>query len=243
MNSAFDMRESLPTTSTVLRRPVHPKKQFTLTRTNLETTCIEGQEGNRRRLNLTTDLEESLNDMLPTANISMAPAVSSNRRVSSVVTTSLVNSEEEPIATRRSTRTRKNVSKFNPDFSRKKKKTKHDNVASYLNSTKPVSQEHHKQNILAIMNKGNFSNIIMLPTIGNKTAFQIMTYRSVKKHFRTLEDLKKVPAMNGKHWDKFMEVKIQLKLTINYFNQFSFVQGKLLEVITGLMNKSLTQVF
>lgn len=124
-----------------------------------------------------------------------------------------------PLPVRRSTR----ISSYNENRSqddgkptpkkvaKQSKKTKNQVVSLYFNPTsKNVSKADHKKSILQILNKGNFKDIKMLPSIGDKTAYQIVSFRSVMGKFGAIDDLKKVPAMKGKLWEKFLEVSKRL---------------------------------
>lgn len=191
------MRESLPITSTVLRRPEPTKPKFNLMKTDLETTCIRGHEAVYKR-----SLEEA--DFI---NVNDDPMVVTNRRVPEVTAESPVVQAEQSVQ-RRSVRVAKRADRYTAEDKQQKIKTKHDVVPSYFNSSGTIKKGDHEKNILSIMNKGTFKEISMLPTIGHKTAYQIMSSRVVNGRYETLKDLKKLPALrNGKAWDKFMEVK------------------------------------
>lgn len=118
----------------------------------------------------------------------------------------------------------------------RKKKVEHslnEIIQSYSNRSQVVTKLDHKSNILEIINNGDLKKLKMLPTIGLKTAYQIMSYRAIVGTFETLEDLKKLEAMKGKLWNKFLEVCFIVSIALNIPNSFSFhiTKGKLAEVI------------
>ncbi|CAO1394924.1 unnamed protein product [Diamesa serratosioi] len=90
-----------------------------------------------------------------------------------------------------------------------KQKVKNEVVASYFGgkSNVPavkVTKESHQKAILDVFNTGTFKELQNLPTIGLKSAYQIVSYRCLNGKFKTIEDIKKVPIMVGKKWDKFL---------------------------------------
>ncbi|XP_070495440.1 kinesin-like protein Nod [Chironomus tepperi] len=82
-------------------------------------------------------------------------------------------------------------------------------VASYYgqsteNVTK-VTKNDHKAAIMEMLNTGSVKDLQLLPTIGAKTAYQIVSYRMVKGKYKTLNDVKKALSMKDKAWEKFLE--------------------------------------
>lgn len=151
---------------------------------------------------MTTDLVTS----------SIAPTARANRRLTTVVHNAPGIGIVAPL--RRSVR----ISMFSEIVNSKsgnarppiltKKKEKKNLAASYFNYAGTVDKmpkQEHKQNILNIINKGAVKDLVILPTIGSKTAYQIVTYRSVKESFKKIDDLKKLPAMKGKAFEKFIQ--------------------------------------
>lgn len=83
-------------------------------------------------------------------------------------------------------------------------------VASYYgqsteNITK-VTKHDHKAAIMEMLNTGSVKDLQLLPTIGAKTAYQIVSYRMVKGKYKTLNEVKKALMMKDKAWEKFLEV-------------------------------------
>lgn len=196
MDSTFVMRESLPTTSTVLRRP----NRINLKKTSLETTCIEGRETVYKRRLDHTDIFEVNETVL---NI---PKRRTNRRLTSVNAMSPMST----VARRQSVRITKPVDRYSSQFMLPpKSKAKRDVIPSYFNGSKTITKGDHKKYILEIMNKGTFKELQILPTIGQKTAFQVMSYRAVNGRFESINDLKNVSAFKGKTYEKFVKVNIE----------------------------------
>lgn len=92
----------------------------------------------------------------------------------------------------------------------RKTKTKINNsfLASYFNnsSSKKVSKLSHKNAVLDLLNNGTMKDLQVLPTVGLKTSYQIVTYRTMNGKFKSIDDLKKLTNMKGKTWEKFLAV-------------------------------------
>ena len=92
---------------------------------------------------------------------------------------------------------------------------KNEVVDSYFNhngkaDTKKVSKDSHKKAILDVINTSSFKELQKLPTIGMKTAYQIVAYRSVHGKFKKIDDIKNVPMMIGKRWTNFLTVSLSI---------------------------------
>lgn len=87
-------------------------------------------------------------------------------------------------------------------------------LSGYLNnsasSMKSVTKKDHKKAIMDIINTGSMKELQLLPAIGPKTAYQIVSTRAVKGKFKSLDDVKKGLMMKDKTWDKFLEVSCLL---------------------------------
>jgi DNA uptake protein ComE-like DNA-binding protein len=101
----------------------------------------------------------------------------------------------------------------NIEKSRKKQKQGIQNtlLASYLNNSgkslpSSVSQKNHKKAIMEILNSGGMKELQFLPGIGKKTAYEIVSKRTVKGKFESLDDIKKTLMMKDTSWNKFLEV-------------------------------------
>jgi DNA uptake protein ComE-like DNA-binding protein len=85
-------------------------------------------------------------------------------------------------------------------------------VDSYFNksssSIKNVTKKDHKAAIMDMMNTGSVKELQLLPTIGPKTAYQIVTHRLVKGKYKNLDEVKKALMMKQKSWEKFLEVNL-----------------------------------
>lgn len=77
-----------------------------------------------------------------------------------------------------------------------------------------ASKADHNKFILDILNTRTHKELKQLPMVGVKTAFQIVTYRSVKGKFKKIDELKNLVAFQGtKTWEKFLKVKIDFLFT------------------------------
>jgi len=110
-------------------------------------------------------------------------------------------------------------------------------VATYYgqateNITK-VTKHDHKAAIMEMLNTGSVKDLQLLPTIGAKTAYQIVSTRMVKGKFKTLNEVKKALMMKDKAWEKFLEVSL-VSILICGLNNFIFFYSteKLTKVMT-----------
>jgi DNA uptake protein ComE-like DNA-binding protein len=92
----------------------------------------------------------------------------------------------------------------------KRQTFKNEIVAAYLSGTsgeiKNISKKDHKNAIMHVFNTGTLKNLQILPGIGQKSAYLIVTHRAVKGKFSSFEEIKKVLMMSEKKWQKFLEV-------------------------------------
>lgn len=83
-------------------------------------------------------------------------------------------------------------------------------MAAYYSDTPEktitVSKNDHLNAIMDVINRGTLKEIKVLPTIGNKLAYQIVTYRAIKGRFQKLQDVKEGLDIKDKTWEKFLEV-------------------------------------
>ena len=66
--------------------------------------------------------------------------------------------------------------------------------------------QNHKTAVLEVINSGSMKELQVLPSIGLKTAYQIVTHRVLNGKFKTITDLKGLACLKGKLWDKFLKV-------------------------------------
>lgn len=71
-----------------------------------------------------------------------------------------------------------------------------------------LSKTQHKSNVFSTFKKGSLKELQMLPTIGIKTAQQILTVRSVRGAITTWDDISKLPVWKGNGWKRFMEANL-----------------------------------
>lgn len=210
-DSTFEISENPQTTSTVMRKPTMKRSNqtqanMTLMKTNLETTSI----GGRRSKRSSTRNQEDDVDVEPTA--------AKNRRLTAVVNISPINPALlSSLSRRRSVRIstyelnrrlRRSVTPKQSAAKKKKTVIKNAVVLDYFSQLENnISKPEHKKAILKVMNKGSIKELKMLPAIGPKTALQIVSHRAVHGSYEALNDLQKLPAMKGKLWEKFLEVR------------------------------------
>lgn len=201
MNSTFEVNDDEPATSTVLRKPATRK---ILEQTTLETTSIDTPPPRVNRRLETTDYDDAPFNFT-------APKKRSNRRLTSVVNNETVCRRSTRISILREVRESKSAANRIP-VEKPKPRAKRP-IPSFLNRspTRKVTKSDHKKEVLELLNTGTYKQLNLLPKIGAKTAFQILTYRTVHGKFKTIHDVQKVPAMKGKFWLNFLEVRKKRK--------------------------------
>lgn len=206
LNSTFMEAPENAVSSTVLRQPV-PSIQID------NVTMPAPAKRTNRRLLTTEFVENGASPLRPsnpqetsTQNLTVIPAPRRSVRISIM----------QDIR-----KTKENVM---PAIKSKARKTKIKNqiMATYLNKSttnhQQVSKEEHKDAVMDMINTGSVKELQMLPTIGSKTAFQIVSHRLVKGKFKTLEDVKKALMMKDKAWNNFMEVNTKLIFLIFFIS-------------------------
>ncbi|XP_055584736.1 uncharacterized protein LOC129737600 [Uranotaenia lowii] len=78
-------------------------------------------------------------------------------------------------------------------------------AAGSKKGAKKVASEHGKA-VLDLVNRGTIKEVQILPTVGLKMAYQIVTHRTINGKFKKIEDLSKLFA-GGRKWTKFLEVR------------------------------------
>ncbi|XP_061391925.1 kinesin-like protein Nod [Musca vetustissima] len=63
----------------------------------------------------------------------------------------------------------------------------------------------HRKGVLELLNKGSLKEIQILPMIGQKRAFQIITQRTLHGKFKSWKQVEKLPLWRGNEWEKFAE--------------------------------------
>lgn len=216
-DSTFEVNDFQPTTSTVLRQParlqnVSRQKNFNLTKTFLETTSVGGNvQKLTKRVFVESDFDEDFDEVHQDCVVDV-PKTHKNRRVTTVKTFSPRKNVRRSVrvATYRESQRNEVKSRVKPTIVNKKKAINlTDVVSSYFDRSQTVSRAEHESIILGMINKGGLKELQLLPTVGLKTAFQILSRRAVNGNFKTLSELQKLPAMNGKSWDKFLEVSVE----------------------------------
>lgn len=72
--------------------------------------------------------------------------------------------------------------------------------------SKKEAMNVHKEFLLKLFNTGSSQDLQMMPQIGKKTAYQIITHRCLNGKFKNLEDVSKMPSWRGKAWERFQNV-------------------------------------
>ncbi|XP_058819874.1 uncharacterized protein LOC131682432 [Topomyia yanbarensis] len=62
----------------------------------------------------------------------------------------------------------------------------------------------HGKAVLDLVNRGSIKEVQILPTVGLKMAYQIVTHRTINGKFKKIDDLGKL-FIGGKKWSKFLE--------------------------------------
>lgn len=210
MNSTFDLLGGYnQATSTILRQPLQArtnqlnmtlstfgqaasKRNLCLTKTRLETTVIGAEvtpieiEANRRfttAVGIDNNETVIVQDERPVRRSSRISHTLAQRR--SIVNNS-VDARQAPVGSKRGGA----------------------RPVIYEEDMENITKSAHKKRILRVLNTAHFKEIKKLSTIGPKTAYQIVSHRAINEKFKDLVDLKKLPAMKGKMYQKFMEVSL-----------------------------------
>ncbi|XP_053682760.1 uncharacterized protein LOC128733150 [Sabethes cyaneus] len=85
-------------------------------------------------------------------------------------------------------------------------------IAGYFHQTPAVGGKKepkmtalkHGKAVLDLVNRGSIKEVQILPTVGLKTAYQIVTHRTINGKFKKVDDLSKL-FVGGKKWAKFLE--------------------------------------
>lgn len=195
INETFDVADDVLAAPTAVHKPT---ARLNLEKTLLETTWIVGDQQRLETREL--DVDAAFNFTAP------LPKTRGNRRL----TTVKVDGGErrsKRISTFREARSSK-CAEIKESLEKVTKKIKNEPTPSFLNRSRRVSKAEHKKEVLELLNTGTYKQLKMLPKIGIKTAYQIITYRTINGKFKVIDDVQKVPAMRGKVWENFLEVKI-----------------------------------
>lgn len=76
----------------------------------------------------------------------------------------------------------------------------------------PRLQKQHNDKILHILNNGSLKTLQQLPTVGPKTAMVIHNFRQFYGEFKSVEDLKDVPALPKTYYTRFMKANLMNQL-------------------------------
>ncbi|XP_063606176.1 uncharacterized protein LOC134781088 [Penaeus indicus] len=76
----------------------------------------------------------------------------------------------------------------------------------------PRLQKQHNDKILHILNNGSLKTLQQLPTVGPKTAMVIHNFRQFYGEYKSVEDLKDVPALPKTYYTRFMKANLMNQL-------------------------------
>ncbi|XP_036347271.1 uncharacterized protein LOC118756625 [Rhagoletis pomonella] len=80
---------------------------------------------------------------------------------------------------------------------------------SNVKSRKPHIKKHRKA-VLDLLNSGSMKELQILPQIGQKTAFQLVTQRTISGKFKNIAQLEKLPIWRGNSWTRFAQANLLL---------------------------------
>ncbi|XP_013097756.2 kinesin-like protein Nod [Stomoxys calcitrans] len=99
----------------------------------------------------------------------------------------------------------------------KSSKTSHSSsgvlISQICNATSTNSKTNlsrHRKAILELLNKGSMKEIQILPMVGQKRSFQIVTQRTLHGKFKNWQQVEKLPLWRGKEWERFAEANCLL---------------------------------
>ncbi|KAM7346418.1 no distributive disjunction isoform 1-T3 [Cochliomyia hominivorax] len=75
-------------------------------------------------------------------------------------------------------------------------------------TNKKTSITKHRKTILDLLNKGSMKELQILPQIGQKTAYQIVTQRTLNGKFKNLAQVEKLPIWRGNGWERFAQANL-----------------------------------
>ncbi|XP_020717152.1 kinesin-like protein Nod isoform X3 [Ceratitis capitata] len=73
---------------------------------------------------------------------------------------------------------------------------------------KKTNIQKHRKAILDLLNSGSRKELQILPQIGPKTAFQLLTQRTLNGKFKTIAQLEKLPIWRGNSWTRFAQANL-----------------------------------
>ncbi|XP_037939784.1 kinesin-like protein KIF22-B [Teleopsis dalmanni] len=82
----------------------------------------------------------------------------------------------------------------------------HNDIKSKTPSNKNLIK--HRKAILDLLNSGSIKQIQVLPQIGQKTAYHIVTHRTLYGKFKNINQVEKLPIWRGKAFERFAEANI-----------------------------------
>lgn len=227
-DSSFELDDTVrtfnaPTCSTVIRPRVTvppndkkaeneaKKRKLTncmLSRTTVDVFAVPLPPKRRIDQMASSCFNETTDNSFYNSSVIQCPPVRRSNRISAMATARETTLREAALAEAEA-----NVTiKRKPVKREIKPKVKNQVIASYFDNkfnatTKKVTKVNHKKAILDVINTSSMRELQNLPTIGPKSAYQIVAYRHVHGEFKKFDDIKKVPMIGtGKKWDNFLIV-------------------------------------
>ncbi|XP_065365872.1 kinesin-like protein Nod [Calliphora vicina] len=71
-----------------------------------------------------------------------------------------------------------------------------------------TSLTKHRKAILDLLNKGSMKELQILPQVGQKTAYQIVTQRTLNGKFKSVAQVEKLPIWRGSAWERFAQANM-----------------------------------
>ncbi|KNC24230.1 Kinesin-like protein Nod [Lucilia cuprina] len=75
-------------------------------------------------------------------------------------------------------------------------------------SNTKTSLTKHRKAILDLLNRGSMKELQILPQVGQKTAYQIVTQRTLNGKFRSVAQVEKLPIWRGNAWERFAQANM-----------------------------------
>lgn len=233
-DSSFELDDTVrtfnaPTCSTVIRPRVTvlpndkkadneaKKRKLTncmLSRTTVDVFAVPLSPKRRIDQMASSCFNETTDNSFYNSSVIQCPPVRRSNRISTMAIARETTLRDAALAEAEAnvTRTNERTIKRKPVKREIKPKVKNEVIASYFDNkfnatTKKVTKVSHKKAILDVINTASIKELQNLPTIGPKTAYQIVAYRHIHGEFKKFDDIKNVPMMGtGKKWDSFLIV-------------------------------------
>ncbi|XP_050332012.1 kinesin-like protein Nod [Bactrocera neohumeralis] len=114
----------------------------------------------------------------------------------------------------------KQVSKAHNKASHRKSSLNNNIIESYFTTDRQKSSSHingkekksnilkHRAAVLNLLNSGSMKELQVLPQIGQKTAYQLVTQRTLNGKFKNISQLEKLTIWRGSSWTRFAQANL-----------------------------------